>query len=43
MVLEAAVNRWPDAIATFNAREFAGGASEIGFAVLNPAGILRRL
>jgi len=42
MVLEAAVNGRADAIATFNARDFAGVVSEFGIALLTPAEILRR-
>jgi predicted nucleic acid-binding protein len=43
MVLEAAVNGRAEAIATLNARNFAGVADEFGIALLTPNGILRRM
>jgi putative PIN family toxin of toxin-antitoxin system len=43
MVLEAAVNGRADAIATFNARDFAGVSGEFGIAILSPSAILRRM
>jgi predicted nucleic acid-binding protein len=43
MVLEAAVNGRAEAIATFNARDFAGVADEFGIALLTPNAILRRM
>lgn len=42
MVLEVAVNGRADAIATFNARDFAGVVSEFGVELLTPVEILRR-
>jgi hypothetical protein len=42
-VLEAAVNGRAQAIATFNARDFAGVADEFGIALLTPNAILRRM
>jgi len=43
MVLEAAANGRADAIATFNARDFAGVAVDFGIEILNPFAILRRM
>jgi predicted nucleic acid-binding protein len=43
MVLEAAVNGRADAIATFNARDFAGVVGGFGIEVLTPLEILRRM
>jgi len=43
MVLEAAVNGRADAIATFNARDFAGAIDEFAIKILTPAEILRRM
>ncbi len=42
MVLEAAVNGHANAIATFNARDFANVARDFGIEILMPADILRR-
>jgi putative PIN family toxin of toxin-antitoxin system len=42
MVLEAAVNGHADAIATFNARDFADVTRDFGIEVLMPADVLRR-
>jgi putative PIN family toxin of toxin-antitoxin system len=42
MVLEAAINGRADAIATFNARDFAGVEEEFGLPVLTPRAILER-
>src|ERR1700745_1814835 len=42
MVLEAAANGRADAIATFNARDFAAVTGEFGIEILSPAAILRR-
>jgi len=43
MVLEAAVNGRADAIATFNARDFAGVVGEFDIELLTPVAILRRM
>jgi putative PIN family toxin of toxin-antitoxin system len=43
MVLEAAVNGHADAIATFNARDFAGAVGQFGLELLTPAEILKRM
>jgi putative PIN family toxin of toxin-antitoxin system len=43
MVLEAAVNGRADAIATFNARDFAGVVNEFGIELPTPAAILSRM
>jgi putative PIN family toxin of toxin-antitoxin system len=43
MVIEAAANGHADAIATFNARDFAGVTGEFGIEILTPAAILRRM
>jgi predicted nucleic acid-binding protein len=40
MVLEAAVNGRAEAVATFNARDFAGVVEEFGIELLTPVAIL---
>jgi predicted nucleic acid-binding protein len=43
MVLETAVNGRPDALVTFNQRDFAEAAARFGLAVLSPRAVIKVL